>query len=179
MALPLAIPLGAAAIAAYLLLSGKSSAASSPAAPSGGGGGWGGPSGGGSTSSGDQSTTLGPGGSSYPLPAAYQGAPPDGSGGSTDYQGTLMGSGGSSVPSSQWDTSAPSQPLDELGGLPAASATGTAAGPGGYCDLPDGSVGVWSEHPNVLAATGGRGGWVPVFDGHDEGYAPPGGLPIF
>ena len=36
----------------------------------------------------------------------------------------------------------------------------------------------FSQHLNVLAVTGGRGGWVQEYDGCHEGYAPPAGMPI-
>ena len=174
MAFPLPL-LGAAAVAAYLLLSGKSASAAQAPAPSGGGGGGGGgaPYGGGGGGGGGS-----PGGTNLGPPGSVTTAP-DGT-----YGGTILGPGGSTLPSSQWDTT----PSTDTSTMNAAVATGTDASASGYvgalaacpsCTLPDGSEGVWSMHPNVLAATGGRGGWVPAFDGCDEGYAPPGGLPIY
>jgi|GEM_PF-6606004 len=190
------VPIGiGAAVLAYLALSSKTASAATsplgggavPPSPSGGGGG----GYGGLPSSGDQGTILGPGGSSTPLGPSEQGQGvnqgfdpfyPGGPFGPPGLGGLADGSGGNSgVPT---DPSA-------FGG--AAGMSGTAAGimaPNGWpvsvyrVGQNERHVGQgvhewhFSQHPNVLAVTGGRGGWVPNYDGCHEGYAPPAGLPI-
>jgi hypothetical protein len=199
MPLPLIPILAGAGVAAYLLFSGKSGSSTSifgggtaPAPspytpPSGGGGG-----GGGGTSPGGG----GGGGSTGPLqPGQY-----DPAGG-----GTYLGPGGSNVPlpqnydptSGQPNTSGDSTYLSPGGAneLPQTSPVADSGGGGSWWDSlwsSSGTVGhpwhvrydqhgtpfVWCTAPSVLAATGGRGGWVPHYDGYDYGAPPPPGLPI-
>jgi len=162
MAIPLIVPLGLAAVAAYAFLS-KSGGGAAPA-PSGGGGGY---------------------------PPSYPSAPstpssPGGGGGSAS-----PSSPGNAIPGSYWDptNAVPTfpdpgpGPTDQPLG-PAADSSGANADPGILGDIGNwfSSSGpadlFWSEHPSVLAVTAGRGGWVPYYPGMEQGYAPPEGWPI-
>lgn len=167
------IPIGAglAAIAYFALSSKSASAATSPSYPSApGGGGGGGSGGGGTTPSSPSSPSDGGGGAPYVDPSGtgvFPNTNPSG------YVGPGVGttsptdSGG--LPGAVSSGSSPSW-TDSLASM--FSAGGPSVGQG--VDMG------WhfSQHPNVMAVTGGRGGWVPNYDGCAEGYAPPGGLPI-
>jgi hypothetical protein len=175
MALPLLVPLGAAAVAAYLLLSKSGSSGGASTSPSGGGGG-----GGGSAPASGNGPSAPGGGTNY--------VPPSGNipGDDGSYSGTTLGPGGSNVP---LPTSGSNDGQNDLG--QASNATGTNADGGILSDLasvfgplPGGDV-QWSadgryffsRHPSVLRATGGRGGWIEPYPGMPT-YAPPSGTAI-
>jgi len=157
MPIPLIVPLGLAAVAAYALFSRSGSSAQAP--------------GGGSYPSYPSAPSAGP--TPAPAPAPTPASP------------------GNSIPGGNWDPGnatptfpdpTPSPADTPLG--PAVDSTGVKADPSILSSLENlfSSSGptdlVWSDHPHVLAATRGRGGWVPRYPGYEEGYAPPGGWPI-
>lgn len=155
-----------------------SKGASAQTRPGSGGGGGGSGGGGGGSGGGGGGSGGGGGGDT----GGGSGAG-DGSGGLVPGQidpatgTTYMGPGGSDYPLSATGTT-----LGYDQGAPGAVSSGTT--PSLWDSLTSAITGApmegwhFSEHPHVLAVTGGRGGWVPDYPGCYEGFAPPSGLPV-